>query len=312
MMTNRYALLCKQEVTYGTDPVPTAAANAILTDEPKITILGRKMERTYSKPAMGNIVGLNIGEGLKIAFNSEIKGSGTAGTAPRHGALHRACNMTEEIVAATSVTYKPNSAVGNSDSADSVTIYFYYGGLLFKLLGARGTKTVNLTAKEYGKYGWEFTGIYGGPVDSVFPTCTFDTPVPPRFINAAFAFDGFVAVINNLTLDLANKVAQRIDANAATGITEYAVIDRNPKGKIDPEIAALATKDFFAHWAASTQSALTATVGSAAGNITTITAPKCQQDNAPAINKRDTVLTHDISFALNPNAGNDELVIAYT
>jgi hypothetical protein len=311
-MIDRYAALIKIEDEYGVDAVPVPATDAILTDEPKISVLGRTLKRASSKLTMGNIPGLNIGEGLKLTFNSEVKGSGTAGTPPRHGALHRACNMTESIVAVTSVTYKPNSAAGNVDAAESVTIYFYYGGLLFKLLGARGNMTVNLTAKEYGKFGWEFTGIYGGPVDSSIPVCTFDTAVPPRFINAAFTFDSYAAVINALSLDLGNKVAARIDANAPTGIVEYAVMDRAPKGKIDPEIAALATKDFFEHWVNSTESALTAALTGSAGNITTITAPKCQQDNAPTLNKRENVLTHDLTLTLNPNAGDDELVIAYT
>ena len=62
----------------------------------------------------------------------ELAGSGTAGTAPRYGALLQACGLSETIVASTSVTYAPVSS-----AFSSATIYFNNDGIRHILTGCR-------------------------------------------------------------------------------------------------------------------------------------------------------------------------------
>lgn len=301
-------LLAKIETTYGTDPTPTGAANAIRVEDLKIEIISRKIVRNYVIPFMGKRSQVNAGEGLKITFKTELKGSGTAGTAPEIGPLLRASNFTETLVAVTSATYAPNSSL---DGAESITIYFYLDGLLHKLLGCRGDFNVEANAGGLAMIAWEFTGIYAGPTDAANASPTLNATIPPRFLSAAFAIDSYAAIIDNLKINIGNEIAKRPSANAATGILSYIIKQRGVTGSIDPEVPTLATKSFWNLWSQNTLAALTAAVGATAGNICTITAPKVQVDDLK-YSERDGILTHDLPLIFTPNAGNDEVVFAFT
>lgn len=311
MLRTKAAILAKIEVNYGVDPVPVAGTNAIYCELPEFSVIGRKLERSPIRNYMGKHAALNVGDGLKIKFTTELKGSGAVATAPEIGPLFRACNMTQTIVALTSVAYDPNSSVGNVDSAESIAIYYYQDLILHKLLGCRGNFSVDLKAGEYGKITWEFTGVYGGPAASTTPAGTFNATLPARFQSAAFLIDAYAAIIEALTIDMGNKVVARKDANSASGINEYMIVNREPKANINPEVPAHATKSFWGLWSASSEVAMTAALGSVAGNILTITAPKVQLD-VPTYADREEVLIHGLPLSLHPNAGNDEIKFLFT
>lgn len=99
---NITTLLAKIEATYGTDAVPTAAANAVLLrGKPTLTPLDMTVvQRDLLRPYLGNgdiLPGSIFG---KLSFEVEAAGSGAAGTAPPHGALLRACAVSQSINAA--------------------------------------------------------------------------------------------------------------------------------------------------------------------------------------------------------------------
>lgn len=305
---SKAVVLAKIESVYGTDPTPTAGANAILCSAPEVEPLGRRLNRENVKPYYGADVGLNIGEGVKVSFSVELKGSGAAGTAPEIGPLIRACNFTETITPGVKVDYDPNSA---PDTGESATIHFYRHDILHKITGCRGTFGFELKAGEYGEMSFEFTGLYQGPVDSTIPASpTFNTTQPARFLSASFAIDTYSARIENLKADMNNQISRRPDANAATGILEYFIGGREVKGECDPEAVALATKDFWAMWANSSQVALTGTVGTAAGNKCVITGPAVQADT-PKYGERENILTYALPLIFTPSAGNDEIKLSF-
>lgn len=309
LQKSKAVILAKIETAYGTDPVPTAAANAILCSAPEIEVQGKRMERENVKPGYGANLGVNVGEGLKISFAVDLRGSGAAGTAPPDiGPLLRACNFTETVTPLVKVDYDPNSA---ADTGESVTIYFYRHSLLHKVSGCRGTFSLELKAGEYGKINFDFTGLYLGPVDSTIPASpAFNQTLPPRFLSASFALDSYAAIIESLKLDVGNEIARRPSANASTGILEYFVKGRSVKGECDPEAVTLATKDFWTMWSASSRVALTATVGSAAGNKAIITAPKVEVDTLK-YGDREGILTFAMPLIFTPDAGNDEVKISF-
>jgi len=80
---NKAVVLAKIEATYSTDAAPLAA-NAILCEGPEIEILDKALERNNVKPTFGAKQKVNIGEGLKLSFSTELRGSGAAppATAP--------------------------------------------------------------------------------------------------------------------------------------------------------------------------------------------------------------------------------------
>ncbi len=307
MLRNKAVILAKIEVIYGTDPTPTAAANAILCELPEYEVLGRKLERNNVKSFFGTRPQVNIGEGQQVSFTTELKASGSLGVAPEIGVLFRGCNMTETVTASTKVDYDPNS----NQAGESITIYYYQDNILHKVLGCRGNFSLDLKGGEYGKIKWTFQGIYGGPVDSTIPASpTFSSVLPPRFLSASFAIDTYAAIISALKIDVKNETAKRPDANSATGIKEFFINERAVTGEIDPEVVALATKSFWGLWDTSSQVAFTATVGGTAGNKCTITGPKIMIDSVKYAD-RDNILTHALPILFIPNTGNDEIKFSF-
>jgi preprotein translocase subunit Sec61beta len=278
MLKSRALILAKIESVYGTDPTPTAAANAILCEDPNIEPVSKSLERGNVKSYFGARDMVKIGEALKITFTTELRGSGAAGTAPEVGPLLRACNMTETVTPATSVAYAPNSSVS---TAESVTIWFYRHDLLHKATGCRGTFSIDLKAGEYGKIKWEFTGLYAGPIDAPIEVGTFNTTNPARFVSATFSLDTYEFVIETLNLAIGNEIGRRPSANAATGILEYFIKERKATAKIDPEAVALSSGAIKTLAAAPTaggtgyapDDVLTITTGGTGGRARVLTAP---------------------------------------
>lgn len=308
MLINKAVILAKIETTYGTDSTPTGAANAILCGDLSFEPLDSKLERNNVKPNYGAKRFVSIGEGQKISFSAEVKGSGAAGTAPEVDPLLRSCNMTKTTVAGTSNLYTPNSAQSTGESS---VIYYYLDGVLHKIVGSRGTVSLTAETNKYAIQKYEFTGLYAGPVAASLVTPTFNATLPPIFRSAAFTLDSYAAVIEKFNIDLKNEIAKRTSANAATGILEYYIKDRAVSGTIDPEMVLPATKDFWGMWNSGAAFAMACTIGSTAGNRCVITAPAVQLDK-PKYASRENILTLDMPLILAPtDAGNDEVTFLY-
>lgn len=305
MLKNKAVILAKIQVAQGTDPVPTALANAILCEAPDFDILDSKVERANIKPSFGAQRFVAIGEGQRIKFTTELKGSGAAGTPPEIGVLFRGCGFTQTIDAtpgSENVAYDPHS----NQAGELLTIYYYQDAVLHKIVDCRGTFSLDGSVNKYVKVSWEFTGVHAGPVAGVLPTPTFNTTVPPMFRDAAFAIDSYAAIIDGIKIDIKNDVVKRPDVNAATGIKEWFIKERTVTGNISPEVVALATKDFWAIWEAGTAVPFTATVGAASGNRCVISAPAVQVDK-PKYGDRDNILTVGLPLVFTPDTVNDDI-----
>jgi len=309
MLKTRAVILAEKEVTYGTDPTPLPASNAILCEAPEIEVLGRKLERNNVKSYFGTLAPINVVEGIKITFTTELKGSGVAGTAPEIGPLLEACGMTHTNVPATSDQYDPNSDLESAQ--ESVTIYFYQHNICHKVTGCRGTFSLEGKAAEYGKIKFEFTGIYAGPVDENIPAATFNATLPPKLVSASFALGAYAAIIENFKVDLGNEIAKRPSVNAATGILSYFIKERSVTGEIDPEAVALSTWNPWNLWANSTSGAITITFGSAAGNKCVVSGPTVLLDSVKYA-ERESLLIYSTPLIFSPDAGNDEVRLLFS
>src|SRR4030067_2372331 len=192
MLKTRAVILAEKEITYGTDSTPLPASNAILCEAPEVEVLGKKLERNNVKSYFGTLAPINVGDGVKISITTELKGSGTAGTAPEIGPLLEACGMTHTNTPATSDAYDPNSLL--EDSQVSATIYFYRDKIAHKVTGCRGTWDLSGKAGEYGKIKFVFTGIYSGPVDENIRAGTYQSTLPPALFSASFAIGAYAAI----------------------------------------------------------------------------------------------------------------------
>lgn len=310
MLTSKCLILAKKESTYGTDPTPTVSADALIAYDIEITPEIDLNERKDMGPTVGREKGLNGRQRCTVKFTTELRGGGTAGTAPKGmSGLFQACGCSETIVGATSVTYAPLSA-----TFVGVTIWVYRDGLRHVINGAVGNFEILLKAGETGKVKWEFQGLYATPTDVSLPTnATPDTTVPKVCKNLTVTFDSYAAVTAELSIKSGNTIAERGDMTAATGIAGFQIVERNPEGTFKPETTLLATKNWYTKWEANTNNALSAAISNGAGNIVTITASQCII-MGKKYDDRDGVLGDEVSFQLakSSTTTNDEYSIALT
>ena len=306
LLIRKTAILAKIETVYGTDPVPTGGANAILiAGEPNVSPMDMKVvDRDILRTFFGNSEKLPTGIFSKVDFPCEVAGSGAAGTAPAWGPLLRACAFSETISAGVSVAYAPVT-----DSLESATIYFNRNGVLHKLTGARGTVKFGFTVDAIPKFDFSFTGLFNTATDTAAPSLTLTAWKTPKVCNhtntPTFTIHGVAAKLQMLDIDMAHEIS----AFALLNDTEHVeIVDRKSAGKIVMEATLVATKDWWTTIKDATTGALQVVHGLTAGNIVQVDAPKVQIFNPTYSNFQGiAMLNGDLVFA--PNAGNDELVI---
>ena len=309
MLKHRSVLLGKLEATYNTDPVPTGAANAILVENLAFAWSDSRMaERPVVRTVQGKLKPLFGGTLATITFDVEVKGSGTAGTAPEIGALLRASSFSETIVASTSVAYTLVST-----AQESMTFYFFMDGKRYVMTGAIGTKTADLSVGSYGKFSFSFTGHTAQATDVALATPTYSSQIPPVLVSVPFTIDTYSAVISGLKYDTGVQIAKPPSITAADGYGRMTVTGRNVTGSIDPEDVLIATHDFEARWRAGTAMALTTgVIGATAGNRYTISMPSVVYNDAPTMGDRDGIATLDMKFLAQALTTDNELTITFT
>lgn len=143
-MSDRKFLLAKAETTYGTDATPNAA-NVMWAENVQYRLTGQIVRGDPAKPGVGGVAGVLYGEHVEMSFDIPLAGSGAAGTAPKWGAIPKACGWSETISAGVSVTY---ALAADPQTADSLTLVWNDGRRLHKVLGFRGRCTPMMRGKR--------------------------------------------------------------------------------------------------------------------------------------------------------------------
>lgn len=308
LLTRKRLILAKSESTYGTDSSPQGA-DAVLVRNLEITpIEADVVSRDLIRPYLGNYEQLLAQTRVSITFQVELAGSGTAGTAPRYGAILKACGMSETIVATTSVTYAPVSS-----AFSSATIYFNNDGVLHKATGCRGTFTLNGEVGQIPTIDFTMTGVYNAPTDTAAPSVTYTNQATPQIFKAGntsnFSLLGHSGCLQMVNFDIANEVIYRELVGCAKSVI---ITNRAPAGQAMIEAPALATKDFFAIANDDTTGSLTFEHGTEAGNIVTFTAQKVDIGN-PTYSDQDGIQMLNLPYVAIPtDAGNDEVELVFT
>ena len=309
LKTRKQVLLAKLESTYGTDPTPTGASNAILCTPMQLTPLdGSTIERNNVRAYYGARHQIHVGEHVSVALDVELAGSGAAGTAPSWAPLLRACGWAETIVASTSVTYKPLT-----DAEPSVTIWAYADGQRHILTGARGEVSLRLNRNEIPYLSFNMMGIYNAPGAVSNPAVTlsgFQDPLKVDNTNTTtFSLHSTSVPMEGIEISNGNELVFRQLVGATD---EVAFVDRKMGGNVTIEAPALGTKNYFAIAKANTLGAISIVHGTSAGNILTISGAGVQLLQ-PAYGDTDGVLTLGMGLSFQPtSAGNDELILAFT
>jgi len=300
----RKAVLAKIEAAYGTDPVPTGAANAVLLKGAEINPLqGERVPRELLRTGYGNLAGWLVGRHVSLTARVELAGSGVAGTPPAYAPLLRACGLAETIAAGVSVTYT------RVDSGfESNHVYFNHEGTRHIMAGVRGNARFVFQRNRPPEIAFSLLGLWTSDTAVALPALTttaWKDPLPSTKANTpTFAIDAQSVVGSSFELDLGMDVAylERINRQ------EITVRDRRPKLTALIEELPLATKNFFA-MAGGAPVALDYVHGVGAGKICTIAVGAMQvQDVQRQEEETDTML----NISADILAGDPDFSIAFT
>lgn len=306
---NKTLILAKLEVTPGTDIVP-AAADAILVGNPNIVPLEMSYaERNLVRSFFGNSDAIPTVRKVRVTFEVELQGSGTAGTAPAYGGLLQACACAETIVAVTSVTYAPQSP-----GVKTVSIYYNVDGLLHKIVWARGNARLMIKANDIPKIAFEFIGLDTGATDTALvssPVFTgFKTPLAANKVNtptfSLFGASSLALESFELNLGVVNEQVSRI------GSEQVLNTDRKAVGSIMIEMTTVAVKDWLSQVKNGTLGALNLVHGTVAGSIVTIAGANLQLTSPQFSSIQGIQMVQFTTKFMPSNSGNDEFSIAFT
>lgn len=313
-------ILAKLETTYGTDSTPTGSADALLISNQSINpLVANNAERNTVTGNLGSSEQLVGTAYVECSFDIDLAGSGTATTAPAWGKLLRACGFAETTQTA-SVDYTPISDISGVTNT-SLTIYYYLDGQLHKLLGARGTFSIEAGIGEKPVLRFRFIGKNGGLTAATNATPTLTAWRTPLVVTDANTGDitlgsltyttatgvlsgGTAYPSRGVRLDIGNNVVFQPLLGAET----VEITQRDPSGSISLDLTAAQAVTAMTDVLANTTTGLGLTHGTTAGNIVVLHAPKVQRIN-PTVEDLNGNALHAYALRLLPNTGNDELRI---
>lgn len=291
------------ETLVGADAVQVSNLQVNFAED--LRMIDRTIIRSSLNPAKSVYGGALIG----FSFDVELKGSGTAGVAPRLGDLLRACAMDETVVTDTSVTYNPLSDLS---AHETVTIGYREGGNYRIAEGCRGTFTMTAEGGQPARLTFNLKGRIVSETAASAPTPSEEATLPPPFVNASVAIGGFSAEIQSITLDVGNNVIAPVNPNNADGFGDVRITARNSRGTINPKREAIGTKDYVGIFRAGTNQAIaTGVIGGTAGNRWALSVPVASFVNVGGAD-RDELLTYDLEFQAVDTDGTNDFAIAFT
>ena len=302
-------LLAMKQTAKGTPATPTGAVNAILCRGlMPSTIKGKFVERNLIQGAKGNFGALFASGHRQFEFEVELAGSGAAGTAPKFAPLLLGCDFSETLTASISAVYQPVAGVGGY-----MTLIANLDGVEFKLTDARGSVSLSLNAEEIPVMKFTFIGKYSALTDTAFPAGVvftgFQQPLTVGHVNTpTFTLGGIAVVLKSFGLDMANAVVWKDFVNDS-GVR---VADRKPTANASFELTTVAARNWVEDVRLGTVMALNILHGTTAGNRVGIACPKLQFSAEPSLADEEGTAMLSGSFAVMPNAGNDELVLTFT
>ena len=294
-------IMAKAEVTYGTDSIPTGAANAVLVRNLSITPLaGERVSRDIVRPFLGASEELIATRYVQIEFEIEMAGAGAAGTAPAYDAILRACGMSATPQASTSVTYAPIST-----AFPSLTIYYNVDGVQHRITGARGNLEITVQARAIPFYKFTFTGLYNAPTDTPATAQTLSAFQTPLVVNTAntsgYQLHGYAGVLESLNINFGNEVIYR----SLVGAEDVLITNRAITGTAVFEAPTIAQRDYFTASLAGTLGNLTILHGLSAGNRVEIASTRVSLSGA-SYQEQNGIHMLSVPFQMVPSASGNE------
>ena len=312
LRTSQTILAAKKETTYGS-AATLAGTNCFLVSNVNLNaVAGEPKERPNIRGFAGNFPTYPSNTKVELTFSLELTPSGTAGTKPAYDELLLACGLARADAANTSNTYTPDPTL---DDAESVTIGIYIDGSLHKILGARGTFSLNLETTNAPLINFSFIGIYTDPVviSNSNPQLTpnYSSQLAPIAANSSnttnFALHSYAGNVMSFNYDHNNSLyySELISGQKSTRIT-----DRKPSGSVTIESVPLGTKNYYTIANSSATGNLTWQHGQTAGNKITFLASYTDLDGIQQEDNEGYQMLN-ISYRALPSSGNDEMSLKF-
>lgn len=301
-------VMAKAQVAKGTPATLAAANNAILCQSVSPNLIKAEfVARNLIRPYMGNSPSSTAGVHRGIEFVVELAGSGAAGTAPALAPLLLGCGMAETITAGVSAAYAPVTT-----GQTYLTLACNLDGMEFLLTDAIGTVSFEMSPKAIPVARFSFLGIYTPATDTVMPTgasfAAFLKPLTVGRVNTpTFTLFGTTPCVESFSFDLANQMTWRELINCGGAHRS----DRKPTASLKIELPSVATKAWGEAVRLADEGALAVVHGVTAGNIVKVDAPKLCVSAEPSIDDSNGVAMLNLQMSMNPDAGNDELVLTF-
>jgi hypothetical protein len=265
----------------------------------------------FIKLAAGASSTNNLYSGLRIQTTSNTSRAIT----DYHGSTKVATVNADWTVVPTSASYTINTALNYdpvSTGQESVTIYYNLGGVRHKLVGCRGTMSLNMNANELPGITFNLTGLYGGTADVSEGTpvyTAFAEPLPITSANTSGILFGrdFSGSATNLqlqkfSLDLGNSVVHR----QLVGSEAVVITDRMVKGSLSIEMTTMAVMDWMSIVKESHTGRMYLENGIEYGLTVALNMPNIQIDSL-SYSDSDGVVMADMGFRAAWKSGNDDI-----
>lgn len=306
MLFSRNQVLCaKIETTRSTDASPTGA-DAILCGEVFPTIDGTELSRISVRDSISALQKKYTKKKVSFSIAVELKGSGSAGTAPEWAALLRSCGAKETVDAGVSCAYTPE----NQDAdMDTCTIYLYKDGRVWKAVGCMGNFSISMEAGQYPIATFTMAGKLSNVVDASNPTPTYDSGDPVQLQSLGFSFGAWDdAVMRNFSFASGNTIGDRDDLNSADGYKGAFISAHDPTWSARIEAVLEATASFFSDFLDSDTVIFDITHGTVGGNIIEFDAPKAGYA-APVPAGENSLEMYDLGGQLLESVSEDNWVL---
>lgn len=142
LLQRKRVILAKIESSYGVDPTPTGAANAILVRNLNVTPQEADFsDRDLVRPYLGRSEQLPSAIRGMVDFEVELAGAGTAGAAPGYGPLMRACGFSETLLASalTGTAQAGGTSTITLAAAGTSAVDGAYVGMPIRITGGTGS-----------------------------------------------------------------------------------------------------------------------------------------------------------------------------
>lgn len=300
----RKLILAKEEVTYGTDPTPTAGANGVLTMNLTLNLTAEDLERELDLPYLAANPSVLVGRMAVIEFDFEPLGQATPGTAAPCDAIMKACAhaLVTDAGPPATATYNPISA-----APKSATIWFYMGDQRVAIVGCRGTISITNEIKKFPIAHARLVGQFAIPTSTPIVTPTLTAWQDPPAIEMEtwdVEIDGVTVNAVSLSMEQRNEVPM----HEGSDLREVVLTRRNSGGRIriyDPGVSVL---DVWTMAADRARVGITSTVDGGVGKTCTIDMPAAQI-SLPQWVEIDGAIGLEFDYRALATTGNDEYTV---